>query len=174
MDLRLFSQIGAQIRAKWPPNWSESIDLDGLDDLLYEDGIPVIWVPPGEVLDEVLAAPDRSSRINILVKNSDGLLSDCVRVIAEANDPSFDGQRRLAQCAVQAWGDYPEAAQDLAVDVADALIAVRLGDNFAKGYDAKKKKVKRLYATNRGRRLLIRGVKGVFQSRPQASSSRSL
>jgi hypothetical protein len=126
----------------YPPNWSKVIEYERLNDLLYVDGIPAVWVPPSDVLDNLLGATGRENRINILMEHSDRLLEDCLRIIGESTNQMLDGQRRLAVAAVRAWPQHPEAAQALAVIVSDTLIQKRYSRTFTKIYKSLPKKVK--------------------------------
>jgi hypothetical protein len=126
----------------YPPNWSKVIEYERLDDLLYIDGIPAVWVPPSDVLDELLSTTGRENRIHILMEHSDRLLEDCLRVIGESTNRTLDGQRQLAIAAVRALPEHPEAAQALAVIVSDTLIQKKYSKTVKKIYRSLPKKVK--------------------------------
>jgi len=106
----------------YPPNWTSDYDPGILEEIIYKDGIPVVWVPNARILDLIVVAPDRAARISILVEAAEEILADCQRVIAESNNVELLGVKPLAVHSTIAWLDHPEAAQALAVVVADTII----------------------------------------------------
>jgi hypothetical protein len=110
------------IRDAYPPNWSKLVDSQVVDEVLYKDGIPIVWVPPSQILDKVLQAPDRVSRMTALMEEQDLIVEDCERVINECVHPDLSGQLPLAISVLHAWKEHPEAAQALAVNLTDSLI----------------------------------------------------
>lgn len=111
-----------KIREAYPPNWSRLVDPKIADEVLYKDGIPIVWVPPSQILDKVLQAPDRESRMAILIGEQNLIVEDCERVVKECVHPDLSGQLPLAIAVIKAWRSHPEAAQALAVNLTDSLI----------------------------------------------------
>lgn len=106
----------------YPPNWASDFDPDVLEEIIYEDGIPVVWVPESRLLDLIVIATNREARILILMEASDEVLKDCLRILGESENVELLGLKPLAASSINAWLEHPEAAQALAVVVADTLI----------------------------------------------------
>ena len=105
-----------------PRNWHAS----GLvpDDILavaVDCGIPVVWVPPTEVLIEVTAAHPRD-RIGVLVSRQDEVLARCKALLTQCRDPELQESRKLTERAMEAFrAGHHEAAMALAVAVGENL-----------------------------------------------------
>jgi len=106
----------------YPPNWKSDFEPELLEEIIYKDGIPVVWVPDGRLLEQIVAAPDREARILILLGAADEVLEDCLRVVDESENLELLRIKPLAVNSINAWSEHPEAAQALAVVVADTLI----------------------------------------------------
>ena len=106
----------------YPPNWSSDFDPGVLEEIIYRDGIPVVWVPNSRLLDQIVVAPNREARIKILMEAADEVLTDCLRIIYESENVEFLRLKPLAVNSINAWVEHPEAAQSLAVVVADTVI----------------------------------------------------
>lgn len=111
-----------KIRNAYPPNWSSLVNPQIADEVLYKDGIPIVWVPPSEILDRMLKEPDRKARIAVLIAEQELIIKDCERVINECVHVDLEGQRPLALAALKALEGHPETAQALAVNLTDSLI----------------------------------------------------
>lgn len=105
-----------------PRNWHGS-GLNPHDLLLVaeEARIPVVWVPPIEVLVEVVAAePER--RMAVLMANEEIVLTACESLIEYSDDSELCDTQTLARRALHAFRDgHHEAAMALAVSVAEGL-----------------------------------------------------
>jgi hypothetical protein len=120
-----------QMRRELPDNWPEYVDLDDITDVIQDDGIPLVWVPPAHVVDEVLDALDRTSRVEVLLSHIDELIPDCRRVLADVHTDRLQRQLPLAPRALDALEQgHHEAAQALAVVVIDATIHGWIKGNF--------------------------------------------
>lgn len=107
----------------WPPNWPRDIDLDAMQAILNDEGLPLVWVPRAEIVTEILAAESREERVAVLVARRAEVADDCRAVLAEVDHPRLLGQRRLLAAAVDALADgHDEAAQALAVLVAETAV----------------------------------------------------
>ena len=84
------SSIAEKMRAALlralPPNWPEDIDLFEVVDLLDETGLPVVWVPRGEIVASLVQAPDTEARDRILLEREEDVLGDIREVLAEIGD----------------------------------------------------------------------------------------
>ncbi|WP_018807360.1 hypothetical protein, partial [Salinispora arenicola] len=119
-----------------PPNWPD--DLAVLDSELFavvqDEGIPLVWVPRGEIVSDVLAAPDRQARIKILLARSGEVMQDCRDALHHANGNSdVASQVPLAHKAIDAFdGGHTEAAQALAVVVTETAVSRTIHHRYDK------------------------------------------
>ena len=113
-----------EIALDWlrPRNWHGSgLKPDDVLRMANETGIPVVWVPPAEVLIEVVAA-EPSDHISVLVSHEDKVLDHCEALIERCVDPELRDSRTLVGRALAAFrAGHHEAAMALAVAVAEGL-----------------------------------------------------
>lgn len=71
-----------------PSNWTDEIEgrIDEIIAMIDADGIPVAWVPRGEILQALLDAPSADERSLLLIARRDEILEDCQRVLARVED----------------------------------------------------------------------------------------
>ncbi len=126
-----FAAMFERLRDLQPPNWSEDIDESKALAVIGTDGIPLVWVPRAEIVDAVLAAPDRKARLELLVKYRHVVADDCREVLGRVTEKSLTGRVPLAVKAVDALAaGHFEAAQALAVVVAESAIARAISDKY--------------------------------------------
>src|SRR3954452_21518166 len=75
-----------------PENWPRLVDLQRVAEVIQDDGLPLVWVPPPDVVAAILAAPDRNARVAAMLDHADELMRDCRRILAE-----LDAERLIAQ-----------------------------------------------------------------------------
>lgn len=126
-----------RLRESLPPNWPEDVDIDKLSEVIQDEGIPLVWVPPADLITAILAAQNRSERVEILKVNTIQILEDCHRVLDDVVHESLSGQAALARTALKAAeSGHAEAAQALAVVITETAIARSIGGSYS---DIKKK-----------------------------------
>lgn len=108
-----------------PENWPRrGVELERVTEVIQRDGLPLVWVPPAEIVAAVLAAPHRAARVAVLLDHADELVRDCRRVLAQVHTERLRTQLPLAPRVLDAFeAGHHEAAQALAVVVTDAVIA---------------------------------------------------
>lgn len=117
----------------WPPNWQEMSPeriSKALD--LAEDGtIPIIWVPPRAILEEILDASTFENREAVLSGRRGELLTAGRQALAESRFEAIPEQADLARFAGEALAaaeaDLDRAAQTLAAAAVGCLIHDVLG-----------------------------------------------
>jgi len=100
------------------PNWRGlgSVPVDSLLAIAEDDGIPVAWVPPADVLMELLAVRGHEARLDVLSRFEDTVLSACEEEIAGCGDESMSEDVALAWRVVEAFrAGHREAAACLAL-----------------------------------------------------------
>ncbi len=127
-----FIETLARVHESRPPNWPEPMDYDRLEEVIQGDGLPLVWVPRRIVVEAVLAAPDRPSRVKVLLAHCNEVLQDCREVLATISTPTYAGKVALAGQAVDALAEgHIEAAQALAVVVVESATRRAIHPNTA-------------------------------------------
>ncbi|MDX3026180.1 hypothetical protein [Streptomyces acidiscabies] len=100
------------------PNWRglECVPVDSLLAVAVDDGIPVAWVPPADVLMELLAVRGHEARLDVLSRFEDIVLSACEEELAGCGDESMSEDVALAGRVIEAFrAGHREAAACLAL-----------------------------------------------------------
>ena len=118
--------VGDLLTSYYPPNW-HGIDRptrDDLDSLVLIEGIPLCWVPPGEVVEKLLAAPTSQARRDIIGRTSARILEACEESLDHVTSRVGLRYVRFARASLTAVRDgYREAGQSLAVNTLDTLVS---------------------------------------------------
>ncbi|MBJ8348270.1 hypothetical protein [Antrihabitans sp. YC2-6] len=147
IDFALIARAWKNFRSRMPFNWSDEAGLPSSDDLKQvteTDGIPIVYVPRGDIVGALLGAGSRDDRIAILLSRRDDVLEDCRLALRKKADTAkcTRPQHHLVELAIDSYLDgHCEAAQTLAVCVcdkfirddiarsqADAVVAATIGD----------------------------------------------
>jgi len=129
IDLSGLARALQRLREALPANW-DSLDLyQELAEIAREDGIPVVWVPPGEVLMELVAASDRSARLQVLRTRQTEVLTGCRDVLSEVAEADMVVRVPQALEAISALeSGLAAAAQTLAVAVTEAVLTAHVAN----------------------------------------------
>jgi len=133
-DFRLLHEWAEELRKRWwPPNWPFDVpDFDVLNEILNDDGIPLVWVPRATIVARLFSATDRSQRISVLMQERDAVIVDCQAIACEIGHRRLDGAQPLAQAAVAALASgHHEAAQALSVVVAESALKMALAKSYS-------------------------------------------
>ncbi|MDG4807231.1 hypothetical protein O7634_10780 [Micromonospora sp. WMMD1120] len=124
-DLRAtLDRLFDQLRGYLPPNWPSGIDRHMVATIVQNEGLPLVWVPRREIVEELFAATDRNARIGVLLSHRGEVVEDCREVLADVSHPRLINQLPLIGRAVDASEDgHHEAAQALAVVVTETVVA---------------------------------------------------
>lgn len=104
--LELTRHIGKVGTSFLPPNWREVGFPTNLEELLLEEGLPLAWVPPQDILEKLFAAKTAGQRRQVISANRKRITESC---IIELEDIKFTDNMR------QTWVD------DFALEAAYAL-----------------------------------------------------
>ncbi|MEV7325254.1 hypothetical protein [Streptomyces sp. NPDC093970] len=99
-------------------NWQglESTPVTDLLSIALDDGIPIAWVPPAEVLGALLAAGGHDARLEVLGEFEDTILSACEAEIDACGDDWMREDVALARTVCAAFrAGHREAAACLAL-----------------------------------------------------------
>lgn len=115
-----------------PPNWPVGIDLDLAVTVFQDEGVPIVWVPRREVVEEMIAAPDRHARVKVLLSHTEEVVQDCRSVLAAVTHAQLAGQLPLVAQAVSAFADgHHGAAQALSTVVTETMVSRALPGKYA-------------------------------------------
>jgi hypothetical protein len=128
---QLIKDLDLGVWAWEPPNWPEEWDMSDEDyeimnTILNEDGIPLMWVPRGEIVRSLFGATNRSERIAVLLGRRDDIVVDCRAVVDNLAASGRDTTLALEALAAFAGG-FHVAAQALAVNVLDHAVVPFVG-----------------------------------------------
>lgn len=126
-----FASMQGALQRVRPPNWPVGMDFNSAVKVIQDEGLPLVWVPQTFIVEQMLAAPDRITRINILLDHQELLVADCHEVLTAVDHDSLSGPLILAKKALEAYADgHIEAAQALAVLATETVVARSIGDNY--------------------------------------------
>ncbi len=107
--------------------------LRGVNKILNEDGIPLVWVPRATIVESLLSAVDRSERIAILLEQKESVVIDCEGAVTDMVHHRTAGALPLARAAIAALASgHQEAAQALSVVVAESALKLALAKSYSK------------------------------------------
>lgn len=93
------------------------------------DGIPIIWLPRPDVVNLLIAAADRETRVAILLDPESEILEDCKAIASEISHPELQALADLVMQAQRAHASgFSAAAQTLGVVLCEAAINGLLGE----------------------------------------------
>lgn len=124
--------------ANWsPPNWPRDIDLDQVQTILNNEGLPLVSLPRPNIDADVMAQDGREQRVALLVARRSEIVEDCRTVIEEIDHPRLLLQRRVLAAAVDALAaGHDEAAQSLAVLVTETAVLQAAAEGHLDGVTA--------------------------------------
>ncbi|MFI2764758.1 hypothetical protein ACH5A3_38945 [Streptomyces echinatus] len=112
-----------RLDAMMPENWQgQRLAYKDMVRLMQE-GVPLAWVPPADVIRHLLAAQDVACRVEILDDRRTEILASCSKVLDTVTDERFAAQRTLLEeCVRMLEGGMFSGAQALAANVWDTLV----------------------------------------------------
>jgi hypothetical protein len=115
-----------------PPNWDGAeVKYDKIEEILFTDGIPLVWVPRAEIISKVMSCETRDDRIAVLMECRDDVRADCLDCLSPIDSSDLSEWVLLARKAIAAWRDgHDEAAQTLATCVTEAVVASRIAGSY--------------------------------------------
>ncbi|WP_407841440.1 hypothetical protein ACE1OC_43360 (plasmid) [Streptomyces sp. DSM 116496] len=123
----LFTSINRLVRDLYPENIREALprlrELQMLEVLLIDEGIPLMWVPGSQTVNALLDAPDAAARRRLIGQRWKGIVADCEVVLETVDHPRLQEGRDFALGAVAALRDgHTAAAQALAANLLDSML----------------------------------------------------
>lgn len=117
------------VRASYPPNWPAEFDLNfaKLQEIAEREGIPISYIPRGNIVREIMAAQDQASRLGVIEDRSEEIAEDCRLALDVTVHQDVADRAVLARKAVDAFiAGHHEPAQALAVVVCDSYLKTHL------------------------------------------------
>jgi len=122
----LVTRLGEQLRAGAPPNWTFGNDWpmpSVIAEVVEQDGIPLAWVPRGDIVLALVQAEGIEARRAILADRETDILEDCTTCFDNMTGVRPVGFLENAREAAAAFRDgHARAAQALATVVLDATL----------------------------------------------------
>lgn len=98
-----------------PTNWGEDADFEKITSLMLDEGYCLAWVPPEDVVAEMVSATDRASWDGVLESNSAAILGSVRDVLGQCNEPLLNDLKISVEEAVDSFEfGQTHAAQSLA------------------------------------------------------------
>lgn len=123
--------------------WGSGATLSQLHSLARNHGIPVAWVPPADVIRELVQADDHhDAKLDVLVSHQGKIRTACRRTVSEDSDGWHTDYHETARRVLAAWDDgHLLAAGCLALAAAEDImfLVARVERTRYKMYDELKK-----------------------------------
>lgn len=112
-----------------PANWrGHRISFDRAWQVAADEGLPLVWVPRGELVVALLDLEDTEARWALLAERAADIVDDCASVTATVTLPELAEHRERLEQVIAAHRDgHPEAAQALAAVVFTSLLQYAYG-----------------------------------------------
>ena len=105
-----------------PPNWHGTGASHDLLAIAQQEGLPLAWVPPAEVIRRLRSADSAEAREAVLLDEREVVLDACAAAADECDAPEIQPSRVLVEKSIAALRDgHYEAAMALAVSVGKGL-----------------------------------------------------
>jgi hypothetical protein len=63
------------------PNWGADVDFDEAGKIALDDGIPLAYIPPAEIVTKLLTAPSPADRRQVLVDETAAITDACRAIV---------------------------------------------------------------------------------------------
>lgn len=132
-----FSEIFTDIREVLdnllPPNWrGEDVPIpDNIEDLLIDEGLPLGWVPPKDVLIDVFGAATPEARQQVLETNLEAIVNACRMELDIIRDPDLQEYVHFAYESIEALrADLNKSSQALSTNLLDTILRHSLDKHY--------------------------------------------
>jgi len=111
----------------YPANWQVGDGLvgfpDNLEEILIEEGIPLAWVPPTQVLEKLFAAETPGDRRKVLSSNWKSIVDECAVVLNSVEEQKLAVYVEFALEAAEALAEGKwKASQALSTNILDSFL----------------------------------------------------
>jgi hypothetical protein len=122
---KIFEQLRRVAESLLPSNWrgASGLNVDLLETLLLDEGLPLAWIPPTAVLEKVFAAPTPAQRRNVIDRNWKTIGESCVEVLGSIEDPSLAEHVQFARMSAESLlGSSYAPSQALSANLLDSVL----------------------------------------------------
>jgi hypothetical protein len=127
-----------------------------LEQVLLDEGIPLIWVPGPKVVRALLDAPDAATRRRIIGRRWKGIVNDCEAATTGVDHPDLQTARGFAlDCVAALRAGHANPAQALAANLVDSLLRAHLNEADRKRVTLNKKGGARFDLSDYGIRVAL-------------------
>ena len=114
------------------PNWTVGLDWDAARRIALDEGIPLAYVPPVDVVTALMNAASAADRLLIIESERDAIADACLVILQEGPLVSaFPEFSPLARATVKAIKDgHFQAAQALAVNVIESFVREWVAEKY--------------------------------------------
>ncbi|MDQ1206603.1 hypothetical protein QE377_002962 [Microbacterium sp. SORGH_AS 862] len=114
----------------WPSNWHgiRRPAADVLGGLVLDEGLPLAWVPPPQVVERLLAANSPVARREVIGRHSPQIVRSCESQLDNITSSTGRKYARFTRAAAEALrSGHREAAQSLATSTLDTITRRHVG-----------------------------------------------
>lgn len=120
------------LQSALPPNWRDDrVQIPGdLEALLLDEGLPLAWVPPTDVVVRLFSATTASERRKIIGSRWKVIAQACSNELGTCEDTSLRAHVEFAQSAAEALlsGNH-QASQALSANLLDTILRAEFSSN---------------------------------------------
>jgi len=121
----------AVVSAMLPPNWrgEDLVIPKDLEALLLDEGLPLAWVPPHDVIVKLFAAETPAERRNILGRRWKTITKACLEQLREVTHPELVEHAKFAVEAAESLLDgRAKSSQALSANLLDTILHAAFSD----------------------------------------------
>jgi hypothetical protein len=122
--LESLRKLSETVTRYYPHNWvGVDVDADDALRLAQDEGLPLVWVPRGELVVELVGAADAAARRALLEARADDIVTDCAEAAAEVSQAALQEHRkRLIEATEAHRAGLHGPAQAMSAVVTTALL----------------------------------------------------
>jgi hypothetical protein len=132
---KVFEQLRRVAESVLPPNWrgASGLNVDLLETLLLDEGLPLAWIPPTAVLEKVFAASTPAERRSVISRDWKTIGESCVQVLGSIEDPSLAEHVQFARLSAESLlAGSPAPSQALSANLLDSVLRAEFSDHRSK------------------------------------------
>ncbi|MEV5967310.1 hypothetical protein AB0L70_36415 [Kribbella sp. NPDC051952] len=132
---KIFERLRQVVESILPPNWrgASGLSVDLLETLLLDEGLPLAWIPPTDVLEKVFAAPTPAKRRSVIGRNWKTIGESCVQVLDSIEDPGLSEHVQFARLSAESLlGASSAPSQALSANLLDSVLRAEFSDHRGK------------------------------------------
>ena len=140
----VISKVRTALQAALPPNWrgDDVVLPKNLEDLLLDEGLPLAWLPPKNILIRVFAAKDAGQRRRILGRKWPEITQAAIRELDTVADDSLTQHIKFAKEAAETLlSGHTSASQALSASLLDSILRAEFDENDRRTVTGRKQRL---------------------------------